>query len=238
MNSTAQLARDPQLPLPTGPTHVVSRSSKQPRASNVARARLVVATVTPTGYRVGKFLAGHASYATDTDVRRHVAPGEIFCYWPQSKIAADLGCSERQVRRGIRSLREAGVLEVRRRVRPCEASYVWVQPVLSDVLSGVLSGVRSHTEPRTKPRKNHKRSGGEKSDVRPDQYGRLRNCPKCREFDRGHDDTCQHCDWTREAWEAIKSEPDPPSEKEGAPFPATGLLHPGGGAPTQTGGDL
>ena len=70
-------------------------------------------------------------------------------------------------------MREAGALEVRRRVRPCEASYVWVQPVrsdvrsdgagvrsesacvLSDVRSGVLSGVRSHTEPRTEPQKNH-----------------------------------------------------------------------------------
>ena len=165
MNSTAQLARDPQAHLPTGPTHVASRST-QTRASNAARAALVVANVTPTGYRVGVFMADHARYATETDIRRNVVPGELFCYWPQAKIAAEMGCSERQVRRGVRSMREAGTLEVRRRVRPCEASYVWVQPVrsdvrfdgacvLSDVRSGVLSGVRSHTEPRKEPQNNH-----------------------------------------------------------------------------------
>ena len=31
---------------------------------------------------------------------------------------------------------------------------------------------------------------------------RVRNCPACHSSDRGHDDTCQHCDWTREAWDA------------------------------------
>ena len=178
MNSTAQLARDPKLQ--TGPPlktalKIVSRST-QTRASNVARAALVVANVTPTGYRVGIFMANHARYATAADVRRNVAPGEIFCYWPQAKIAAEIGCSERQVRRGVRSMREAGALEVRRRVRPCEASYVWVQPVrsdvrsdgacvLSDVRSGVLSGVRSHTEPRTKPQKNHEGSSSRAREV-------------------------------------------------------------------------
>ena len=80
-------------------------------------------------------------------------------------------------------MREAGALEVRRRVRPCEASYVWVLPVrsdvrsdgagvrsesacvLSDVRSGVLSGVRSHTEPRTKPQKNHEGSSSRAREV-------------------------------------------------------------------------
>ena len=139
MNSTAQLARDPQAepsseqhpPLKTA-LKIVSRSP-QTRASNAARAALAVANVTPTGYRVGKFMADHARYATEADVRRNVSTGEIFTYWPQAKIAAAMGCSERQVRRGVRSMREAGALEVRRRVRPCEASYVWVQPVRSDV---------------------------------------------------------------------------------------------------------
>ena len=32
--------------------------------------------------------------------------------------------------------------------------------------------------------------------------GRIQNCPQCHAIERGHDDTCQHCDWTREAWEA------------------------------------
>ena len=234
-------------PVEQPPLKIVARST-QTRASNAARARLVVSKVTPTGYRVGVFMADHARYAKPADVRRNVQPGEIFTYWPQAKVAAEMGCSERQVRRGVRSLREAGALEVRRRVRPCEASYVWVQPVrsdvrsdacvLSDVRSGVLSGVRSHTEPRTEPQKNHVGSsrareicescghtwpaefgttchqcGGSSGKAHPPErattaaavpscYGRVRNCPQCHAFDRGNDDTCQHCDWTREAWDA------------------------------------
>ena len=35
---------------------------------------------------------------------------------------------------------------------------------------------------------------------------RIRNCPnpECRAEERGHDDRCAHCDWTREAWDARK----------------------------------
>ena len=120
----------------------------KPRASNEARAWLAVADVTPTGHRIGVFLANHARYATDGDRRRKVKAGDIFCYWPQAKIAADLGCSVRQVKRGVRSLRAAGVITVRQRVRPYGASYVWARPVPS----GVPSGVPSHREPRTEPR--------------------------------------------------------------------------------------
>ena len=159
MNSTAQPALDPKLPTgseqqpPRKPAlKIVSRS--ETRASNAARAALVVANLTPTGYRVGVFMADHARYAKPEDIRRNVQPDEIFTYWPQAKIAAEMGCSERQVRRGVRSLREAGVIDVRRRVRPCEASYVWVLPVRSGVRSDVLSGVLSHTEPRTEPLNN------------------------------------------------------------------------------------
>ena len=38
----------------------------------------------------------------------------------------------------------------------------------------------------------------------PDGYrgSRIRNCPQCHTLDRGHDDTCQHCDWNRAAWDA------------------------------------
>ena len=31
---------------------------------------------------------------------------------------------------------------------------------------------------------------------------RIRNCPTCGAFEREHEDRCQHCDWTREVWEA------------------------------------
>ena len=255
-------------PVEQPPLKIVSRST-QTRASNAARAALVVANVTPTGYRVGLFMANHARYATLSDIRRNVSPGEIFGYWPQAKIAAAMGCSERQVQRGVRSLREAGALEVRRRVRPCEASYVWVQPVGSgvesdgpcvgsgvesdgpcvgsdvksdgpcvgsDVGSGVGSGVGSHTEPRTEPQKNHVGSSRAREprqtcpdcgrswpaefgpdchqcgdqpqtrsttpDTTPSCYRRVRNCPQCHTLERGHNDTCQHCDWTRAAWDA------------------------------------
>ena len=44
----------------------------------------------------------------------------------------------------------------------------------------------------------------EEAVINPDGYrgGRVRNCPQCRTLERGHEDTCQHCDWTRAAWEA------------------------------------
>ena len=76
-------------------------------------------------------------------------PGDIFAYWPQKKIAAELGCSVRTIKRGVRSLRQAGVITVRQRVRPYGASCVFVRPGPS----GVPSGVPSHREPRTEPRK-------------------------------------------------------------------------------------
>ena len=50
----------------------------------------------------------------------------------------------------------------------------------------------------------------------------IRNCPQCHTLDRGHDDTCQHCDWTRAAWDARGAEratvtADPPIPYEGPP---------------------
>ena len=100
-------------------------ADKRPHPSNVAWALLEVADVTPTGYKVGVFLASLVKYARAVDVRLKVTPGEIFSYWSEAKIADALGCSERQVVRGVRSLREAGVIVVRQRVRRV-ASYVWM----------------------------------------------------------------------------------------------------------------
>ena len=80
MNSTAQLALDPKLPTgseqqpPRKPALKIVSRSTQTRASNVARAALVVANLTPTGYRVGVFMADHARYAQASDVRRNVQP--------------------------------------------------------------------------------------------------------------------------------------------------------------------
>ena len=38
---------------------------------------------------------------------------------------------------------------------------------------------------------------------------RIRNCPKCHALERGQDDACDHCDWTREAWEASRQDGTP-----------------------------
>ena len=198
---------EPQGTLHTGPTGVVRRGAG--RASNEARAWLAVANVTPTGYRVGVFMANHSRYARAADRRRNVAPAEIFCFWPQAKIAAELGCSERQVSRGVRSLREAGALTVRQRVRPCEASYVWSRSVGSDVGShvgsGVVSGVGSHTEPRTEPRREARTeaaaaSPSDRTEVQHDEHkpqpataGR-HTCPTCgHNWPARYGTTCYQC---------------------------------------------
>ena len=210
---------------PTGPRLV--STSPDSRASNAARAVLVVANVTPTGYNVGVFMANHARYAKTSDIRRNVAPGEIFTFWPQAKIAAELGCSERQVSRGVRSLRESGVLTVRRRVRPCEASYVWVQPVVSgvgsdvrsdgacvgsDVGSGVVSGVGSHTEPRTEPKKNHDRSSSRARVV-------CQNCGHTWPDKPEYGTTCYRCQQPANSTREQPQEAAPPPDKAPATRP-------------------
>ena len=40
------------------------------------------------------------------------------------------------------------------------------------------------------------------ADARPLTYSRIRNCPQCHADERGADDTCQRCSWTRDAWDA------------------------------------
>ena len=172
--------------LPTGPRLV--STSPDSRASNEARAWLAVADVTPTGHRVGIIMARHVRYATVADLARKVTEGEVFTYWPQSKIAVALGCSQRQVRRGVNSLKAAG-LKVRQRDRPGVASYVF--PVRSGVLSGVRSGVRSlkrnepRTEPRTEPNTEAAASPSDRTEVQHDEHkpqpataGR-HTCPTC-----------------------------------------------------------
>ena len=125
----------------------VTSSIFQPRASSLAAAWLATADVTPTGHRVGRYLVNLAGFAKVTDVRRKVRPGEVFCYPKQRTVAAVLGVSERQVRRGIASLKAAG-LQVRRRPRPFEASIVFPPVGRSQVRSCDLSGVLSHPDPR------------------------------------------------------------------------------------------
>ena len=128
-------------------------ATTKPRASSEVSAWLEIADLTPTGYRVGRYLAARARYATPADGRRKVRSGELFAYPRQATIAAALGCSVRQVERGVRSLKSAG-LEVRRRVRPCSATYVFpARPasVASCVGSGVGSQRNTRTESRNTP---------------------------------------------------------------------------------------
>ena len=154
-DATPEIVEQEQRTLGLGPGRVhrggkSAISAGASRASNEARAWLYTAVdeFSPA-YRVGVFLANHARYATKADRQWKVKPGDIFTYWPQKKIAAELGCSVRTIKRGVRSLRQAGVITVRQRVRPYGASCVFVRPGPS----GVPSGVPSHREPRTEPRK-------------------------------------------------------------------------------------
>ena len=85
---------------------------------NAARRWLETADVTPCGYRVGKFMADRARVATAADVRRKVRPGEIFLRLvPGSGRRRTRGERSAKFKRGVRSLREAGVIQVRRRVQ-------------------------------------------------------------------------------------------------------------------------
>ena len=133
-----------QRTLPTGPTGVVRRGAS--RASNEALAWLAEADVTPVVYDFGVYMAKMVRFATTADGRRKAKPGEVMCYPLQATMARERGCSVRQIKRLVRSLREVG-LEVRQRVRPYGATYVF--PLPSRVPSGVPSGVPSQREPRT-----------------------------------------------------------------------------------------
>ena len=126
------------------PLHVVSRG--QSRASNDALAWLAVQDVTPGVYDFGVYLAKKVRFATTADGRRKATAGEVMCYPLQKTMAKERGCSVRQIKRLVRSLREVG-LEVRQRVRPYGATYVF--PVPSDVPSDVPSQREPRTEPRT-----------------------------------------------------------------------------------------
>ena len=126
---------------------IVPQPDPRQSAPKVARAWLKNLQLTPAAYNFGMVLAGSASYATPDDARRKVRVGELFCFPEQATIAAKMKMSVRQVQRFVKALRESGFLEVRQRVRPYGASYVFSPPnVASGVASGVGSGVGSQRE--------------------------------------------------------------------------------------------
>ena len=65
-----------------------------------------------------------------------------------------------------------------------------------------------HTDERTEASGEHDaaRRPNDKP-ANPDGYRgtRIRNCPQCLSLERGFEDRCQSCDWTRAAWEARRS---------------------------------
>ena len=135
----------------TGP----AADSDTARLERGPRAGSWLLNVTPTGYERWKVPRGimPGTRQTSDGSGARWRPGEIFCYWPQTKIAAELGVqrAHRSAGASVPFVKQ-GVIAVRQRVRPYGAAYVF--PVRSGVLSGVLSGVRSHREIRTEPREN------------------------------------------------------------------------------------
>ena len=109
----------------TGPSQTILQIVPEtPSAYRAAMDCLNSCQLTPAAFALGKFMAHHARYATVDDRRRKVEPGEVFVYWSQKKLAAKRNKSISQVKRHIRALRAAG-LEVRQRVMPYGASYVF-----------------------------------------------------------------------------------------------------------------
>ena len=54
------------------------------------------------------------------------------------------------------------------------------------------------------PQPPQRESSAPRPNWNPDGYRgtRIRNCPQCHSLERGFEDRCQSCDWTRAAWEA------------------------------------
>ena len=177
---------------------------QRPRASRVAMGWLKVQDLTPTGYRVGLFLAKKARFATEEDTWRKVKPGEVFTFWPQAKIAAAMGRSESQVWRGIKSLRGAG-FEVRQREQRV-ASYVFPQVKAQVQAQGLtqgqaqvqaqvlLIGMNQRIEPKNRTREG--KGSSEDRNVTPPPYSPYSKikCPKCkRQWSASTGTLCSTC---------------------------------------------
>ena len=191
----AETSASPQLvpehsiaPTAYGGLQVVPQPTpeQRPRASRVALDWLEVQDVTTTGYRVGVFMVKKARYATEADTRRKVKAWEVFTYWKQSKIAAAMGCSESQVWRGIKSLRDAG-LAVRRRDSKV-ASYVFPQGQPQGQPQGhaqghaqvPLIGMNQRIEPKNRTRERKGREEDRNVKTPPySPYAKIK-CPKCK----------------------------------------------------------
>lgn len=97
----------------------------RPRASSVACAAIHEHGFGDQTTRVLRALAAHARHATPSDQRRwKCAEGEVFSHAKAATVGADLGVTDRSVRRAVRQAREAGLIETRRCSRT-RCAYVW-----------------------------------------------------------------------------------------------------------------
>ena len=237
MNITAQLARDPQAQLPTGPTHVASRRSARTAAPGAW---------TPTdrwAWACGLPVSGIAR-AVAGCIARH-ANDKTGLGWPgMGTIATETGFCRRAVVKAIKELERGGHVTVsrfkvgkknkaNRYQLPPMGSAPDALPSAPDALGGSapdapesvsIESVKKRTSAARASCPNCKRSwpskygtvchqcgdrpqlqpSTEKPDndppLPPDGYRgtRIRNCPQCHTDERGYEDICQYCNWTRE----------------------------------------
>ena len=224
MNSTAQPAIDPQAQLPTGPTHVASRSTHTAATPGAWK---------PTdrwAWACGLPVSGIAR-AVANCIARH-ANDKTGMGWPGiGTIVTETGFCRTAVIAAIKELERGGHVTVSRfKVGKKNRANRYQLPPMGSALCGLVEGGSSGggsaldglggsasdgpESVRTESVKN--RTSAARATLpagRPDDeqtnickaYERIRNCPQCHAYERGHDDTCQSCDWTREAWEARES---------------------------------
>ena len=214
MKSTAQPDLDPQAPLPTGPTHVASRSARTAAAGEW----------TPTdrwAWPAGLPVSGIAR-AVAGCIARH-ANNKTGVGWPgMGTIAKETAFKRTAVIAAIKELERGGHVTVTRfKVGKKNTANRYQLPPMGGAtgeLGGVVDGggvVRQTDYPSAPdglggsaldgPESVSIESVKNRTSAARASCSRIRNCPQCHAYERGHDDTCQSCDWTREAWEARES---------------------------------
>ena len=280
MNSTAQLAIDPQLPLPTGPTHVAAHTSHT-AGEWKATDRWAWSCGLPVS-GIGRAVAGCIAYH---------ANDRTGLSWPGiGTIVKETGFKRTSVIAAIHEIERGGHFRVTRlkvgkknesnryqlppmgraQQAPCEPDQqgggsaphalgsapdglggsapdglggsapdgpesvstesVSTESVKNSSSARVVCPICKHDWPAqygtkchrctTEPskaelrQKANKRAGEEwlaRDYTKDGASGSLiRNCPKCHATERGHDDKCQSCDWTRDPMAASASAAPPP----------------------------
>ena len=189
-----------QQPRATGPTHVASRTWK-------ATDRWAWAFELPVS-GIARAVAGCIAYHANDKTGQS---------WPgMGTIAKETGFCRRAVVPAIKELDLGGHVTVtrfkvgkkntaNRYQLPPMGSAPDALPSAPDALGGgapdALESVRTESVKNSTAAREQPNT---EQTINPDGYrgGRIRNCPQCHTHERGHEDTCQYCDWTREAWDA------------------------------------